>query len=426
MLAEIITIGDEILIGQTVDTNSAWLGKELNKRGIDVERISSIRDTSEAISAALDIAQTRADIILLTGGLGPTNDDITKITLANYFKVDLVENREALENIKAIFERYNRPLLEVNIEQAKVPANCVCLKNLKGTAPGMYFEHQGKIIVSLPGVPYEMKGIMSNEVFPRLEKITNKLHIAHETITVVNVPESLLSTKIQDIESALPEHIKIAYLPHLNLVRLRLTGRSEKIKEYEMRIQIQNYMDQIKEIIGDVWFNGNKSLSEIVGEMLVSRKFTMGTIESCTGGFIGHSVTVVPGSSRYFLGGMLTYSNQFKIDHIGVDEELFTTVGSVSEEVAQQMALKGQKKLGVDFCISATGVAGPTGATEYKPVGLVYIGLALPNGKVVIKENHFSGTRAQVIEKTAYTALEMLRVELASLIQSEQILERQQ
>lgn len=425
MLAEIITIGDEILIGQTVDTNSAWLGKELNIRGIDVERISSIRDTSDAIINALNEAKGRADIILLTGGLGPTNDDITKITLAKYFNTELVLNEDALENIKSIFSRYDRPLLQVNIDQAKVPSNCLCLKNPKGTAPGMYFNEEGVIIVSMPGVPYEMKAIMTHEVLPRLEKLAQDLTIVHETITVVNIPESLLSEQIRDIESALPDHIKLAYLPHLNLVRLRLTGRTPSIGKESLEQEIHQHLDKIKHRIGNVWFHGDKSLSEIIGELLIKEESTLGTIESCTGGYIAHSITITPGSSAYFYGGVLTYSNQFKIDMIGVDEKLFTTVGSVSEEVAHQMAQKGKNVLGVDYCISATGIAGPSGATEEKPVGLVYIGLALPDGRVKVKKNHFSGNRAQVIEKTAYTAMEMLRSELV-INQNAQIPERQQ
>ncbi len=421
MLAEIITIGDEILIGQTVDTNSAWLGNELNKRGIELERISSIRDTPDAITTALHEARQRAEIILLTGGLGPTNDDITKQTLVDYFDTELEKSDEALNNIKERFNARGIDLLQINIDQALVPANCIAIPNSKGTAPGMWFVEDGIIYVSMPGVPYEMKAMMSEFVFPRLEALNIADQIVHQTITVVNIPESVLSHKVSQIEEDLPEHIKLAFLPHLNLVRMRLTAKSSSHSTAALNDQLSAYFDQIKEVIGPSWFDGDKSMAEIIGQMLIEQKSSLGSIESCTGGYMAHCFTEIPGSSAYFHGSYVTYSNQFKIDLIGVDEELFTTVGSVSEEVAKQMAAKGRLKLGVDYCIAATGVAGPTGATEYKPIGLVYIGLAKPNGEVVVTENQFKGSRMQVIERTAYMAMEMLRQALMSEIsQSEQ------
>lgn len=420
MLAEIITIGDEILIGQTIDTNSAWLGIELNAIGIDVERISSIRDTPQAILKALDEAEQRADIILLTGGLGPTKDDITKKTLAQYFNVKLVQNQEVLEHVTSIFRRYNRPILQVNLDQALVPDKCQVLHNAKGTAPGMLFKKPNCIIISMPGVPYEMKYIMKSHVLPLLSTLENNLSIVHKTITVVDIPESLLSAKIEHIESNLPEFIKLAYLPHLNLVRLRLTGKSRRHTEHELESEINGYFNEIKQLIENSWFEGDSNLGQIIGNMLIESKQTIGTIESCTGGFIAHSITINPGSSAYFLGGIVSYSNQYKIDLIGVDQELFTTVGSVSTEVARQMALKGQSKLGVDYCLSATGIAGPSGATETKEVGLVYIGLALPQGECKVVECHFRGNRQQIIERTAYTALNLVRQAILEFSQNEQ------
>ncbi|MFY0643338.1 MAG: competence/damage-inducible protein A [Bacteroidia bacterium] len=418
MLAEIITIGDEILIGQTVDTNSAWLGKELNKRGIDILRISSIKDTSPAIKQALHEAEQRADVILLTGGLGPTNDDVTKETLASYFNAELVSNTEALQNIEKRFKARGIAMLQINIEQALVPDNCDVIQNGKGTAPGMWFQRNSKTIVSMPGVPYEMKAMMSEFVFPRLENQLDAWHIEHQTITVVNIPESVLSNDISDIEASLPPYIKMAFLPHLNIVRLRLSAKSPNHSKADLRSELNSYFDRIKSRIGNSWFDGDHSLATIIGQMLKTRKLTLGTIESCTGGYISHSITVIPGSSAYFLGSYITYSNQLKIDLIGVDANLFTTVGSVSEEVAHQMAIKGKAKLGVDYCISATGIAGPTGATDTKEVGLVYIGLAGPNGLLEVKKNQFRGSREQIIERTAYAAMEMLRQVLT--IQNEQ------
>ena len=421
MLAEIITIGDEILIGQTVDTNSAWLGKELNKRGIDLLRISSIKDTPEAISQALQEAEQRASVILLTGGLGPTNDDVTKETLASYFDVELIADKKVLENIEKRFKKRGIELLQTNLDQALVPSNCIVIPNGKGTAPGMWFNSAERVIVSMPGVPYEMKAMMSDFVFPKLEEQLDSLRIYHETITVVGIPESILSHKIGEIEAGLPPYIKIAYLPHLNLVRLRLTAKSSSHSEDELKSVIGNLFKRIKERIGDSWFEGDHSLATIIGQLLQGAEKTLGTIESCTGGYISHCITLVPGSSSYFLGSYTTYSNQLKIDLMDVDSPLFTTVGSVSEEVAGQMAINGKAKLGVDYCLSATGIAGPSGATELKEVGLVYIGLSGPEGLIQVTKNQFRGDRAQIIERTAYAALEMLRRVLTK--QNEQKLE---
>lgn len=409
MLAEIITIGDEILIGQTIDTNSAWLGKELNQRGVDIERITSIRDTPNAITKAIDEAKSRAELILLTGGLGPTNDDVTKNTLADYFGAELIQNEEALANIEQRLERLGISVLPANREQALLPANCQAIPNSRGTAPGMLFEVDGKRIVSMPGVPYEMKAMMTETVLPLLEEEIQDLHIVHQTITVVNVPESRLSHQLEAFEASLPQHIKLAYLPHLNLVRLRLSARSENVAVNLLEAELEKQMASIKEIIGPVWFEGDKKMAEVIGSMLLDRKATLGTIESCTGGYISHSITIIPGSSAYFQGSYVTYSNQYKMDLLGVDSPLFTTVGSVSEEVAFQMAQKGQKKLAVDYCIAVTGIAGPSGATDIKPVGLVYIALASPDGSIDVSKHQFKGSRAQIIERTAYTALEKLR-----------------
>ncbi len=413
MQAEIITIGDEILIGQTIDTNSAWLGEQLNEIGIDVVQITTINDKEDNIKEALWLAESRSDLILMTGGLGPTKDDITKKAIANYFKSELVLDEDALDNVKEIFSKVGRELLDINKEQAWVPANCRVIKNKKGTAPGMLFQENNKIYVVMPGVPYEMKSIMQEGgVLEMLKSMEIDKVILHKTITIVDVPESKLSEQIEDIELSLPNHIKLAYLPHLNLVRLRLTGKSDQYSKAELTTEIDGYFLKIKERIGKVWFDGDRTLSAIVGEMLKTQKKTIGTIESCSGGFIAHTLTGISGSSAYFEGSLLTYSYEAKVKIASISQDLLNKVGAVSEEVAHQMAKNAQEKLGVDYCIATTGIAGPGGGTETKPVGMVFIGLAKPDKSIEVRECLFRGTRLQVIERTAYTALNMLRKEL--------------
>jgi len=409
MLAEIITIGDEILIGQTVDTNSAWLGEHLNRYGIEVIQITSINDKKASIINALQDAEKRADVILITGGLGPTKDDITKKMLADYFGAKLIINEGALENIKDIFHRRGREILQINVDQALVPDNCEVILNSKGTAPGMYFEEKGKIYVSMPGVPYEMKAMMEQVVFEKLNTIGDNYTIVHETITVVGVPESHLSVAIESVEDNLPPHVNLAYLPHLNLVRLRLSAKSTEHNADELKIDINTAFDQIKSIIGDVWFDGDHNLPEIVGDLLKTHKKTIGTIESCSGGFVAHSFTAVAGSSAYYKGSLLTYAYEAKVAIAGIDQVMLNEHGAVSEQVCEAMAHNAKAKLEIDYCISTTGIAGPGGGTDEKPVGLVFIGLAKPDGTVEVKRYEFHGTRIQIIERTAYTALDMVR-----------------
>ena len=409
MLAEIITIGDEILIGQTVDTNSAWLGEHLNRYGIEVIQITSINDKKTSIINALQDAEKRADVILITGGLGPTKDDITKKVLADYFGAKLIIHEGALENIKDIFHRRGREVLQINVDQALVPDNCEVILNSKGTAPGMYFEEKGKIYVSMPGVPYEMKAMMDEVVFEKLNTIGDNYTIVHETITVVGVPESHLSVAIESVEDNLPHHVKLAYLPHLNLVRLRLSAKSAEHIADELKIDINTAFDQIKSIIGNVWFEGDHNLPEIVGDLLKNHKKTIGTIESCSGGFVAHSLTAVAGSSAYYKGSLLTYAYEAKVAIAGIDQAMLNEYGAVSEQVCEAMAHNAKAKLGIDYCISTTGIAGPGGGTADKPVGLVFIGLAKPDGTIEVKRCEFHGTRIQIIERTAYTALDMVR-----------------
>ena len=414
MLAEIITIGDEILIGQTLDTNSAWLGEHLNTYGVEVIQISSINDKKESIVNALKAAETRADIILITGGLGPTKDDITKKVLADYFGAQLIPNHGALENIKDIFHRRGREVLQINVDQALVPDNCEVILNTKGTAPGMYFEENDKIYVSMPGVPYEMKAMMEQVVFRKLNAKGDNYTIVHDTITVVGVPESHLSVAIESVEDNLPPHVKLAYLPHLNLVRLRLSAKSIALSPTQLKSDIDTAFAAIKSIIGNVWFDGDRNLPEIVGEMLIENRRTIGTIESCSGGYVAHSLTAIAGSSAYYKGSLLTYAYETKVAIADIDQNMLNTYGAVSEEVCEAMAKNARKKLDVDYCISTTGIAGPGGGTDEKPVGLVFIGLAKPDGSIEVKRCEFHGTRLQIIERTAYTALDMVRRALDS------------
>ena len=409
MLAEIITIGDEILIGQTVDTNSAWLGEHLNTYGIEVIQITSINDKKESIVAAIKSAENRANIILITGGLGPTKDDITKKVLADYFGASLIMHEGTLQRIKHIFESRGRSLIQANIDQALVPDSCEVIPNTKGTAPGMYFEKNGKIYVSMPGVPYEMKAMMENVVFEKLNKQGDNYAIVHKTITVVGVPESHLAQIIESVEDRLPSDIKLAYLPHLNLVRLRLSGKSILRSEVELMTDIDTNFEKIKELIGNVWFKGDQGIAEIIGTMLKANKQTIGTIESCSGGFVAHSITANAGSSAYYKGSLLTYAYETKVRLADINQDVLNNVGAVSEEVCEAMAKNAKQKLDVDYCISTTGIAGPDGGTADKPVGLVYIGLAKPDGSVEVKKCEFHGTRLQIIERTAYTSLDMVR-----------------
>ena len=413
MLAEIITIGDEILIGQTIDTNSAWLGNRLTGYGIEVVQISTINDKRESIIHALKDAEKRADVILITGGLGPTKDDITKHVLAEYFDSELVINEEALENVKNRLQKRGIAMLQTNHDQALVVANATPIQNSKGSAPGMYFEQNNRIYVSMPGVPYEMKAMMDDYVFDRLNKSRDSYAIVYQTLTVVSVPESVLANKIEDIEDTLPSYISLAYLPHLHVVRLRLSAKSKELSEEQLSLEINTFFDRIKSRIGDVCYDGDTPLAEHVGQLLVKNKKTIGTVESCSGSFISHLITSVAGSSAYYMGSIIAYSYPAKTAMLDVDAQVLEQEGAVSEEVCRVMAQNGQTKLGVDYCIVSTGIAGPGGGMPGKPVGLVYIGLAMPNGEVEVAQCQFRGTRDQVVELTALYALNMVRKHLS-------------
>ena len=406
MLAEIITIGDEILIGQIVDTNSAWISQKLNDAGIRVKQISSVSDDGEHILEALSLASGRADLIIITGGLGPTKDDITKKTLAGYFNTGYRCDQESLENVKNIFAKYKRPVLEVNIRQADVLENCITLQNKNGTAPGMWIEHQDKIYVSLPGVPFEMMYLMEEEVIPKVISKFKLPVISHHTILTAGIGESILADEISDIEDSLPAHIKLAYLPKLGVVRLRLSGYADHKEELE--VEISAIMKQIVARIPDyVIAEADLTLEKSILDFMQARKLTLSVAESCTGGALSQTITRNPGSSAVFLGGAITYSNNLKETVVGVSSQTLQQFGAVSEQTVLEMASGAIKAFKSDYSIAVSGVAGPDGGTEDKPVGTVWIAIA-NSKKAKGKKYQFGNKRIQNIERSVTSALIML------------------
>lgn len=406
MLVEIITIGDEILIGQIVDTNSAWMARQLNAAGIRVKQITSVSDDKQHILNALNEAHQRADVILITGGLGPTKDDITKNTLAEYFNTEMVLNEAALENVTRIFAKYNRPLLDVNRNQAFVPANCEVILNKNGTAPGMWFNYEGKIYVSMPGVPFEMMYIMEEDVIPRLKSSFNLPFIIHKTLLTVGVGESFLAEKIADIEDSLPKHIKLAYLPKLGTVRLRLSAQGEN--KTELSAEVEHYAGKLVERVGNaVVVQEDIPLEKAILKKMEARELTLSVAESCTGGYIAHLFTQHPGSSKVFFGGAVSYSYELKETILGVNTETLWQHGAVSEETATEMVRGALNNFKSDYAIAVTGIAGPDGGTPDKPVGTVWIAVANKH-KSIIKKFTFGNKRIQNIERTAITALGLL------------------
>jgi len=406
MLAEIITIGDEILIGQIVDTNSAWMAGQLNNAGIRVKQISSVSDDREHILTALAEAAKRADIIFITGGLGPTKDDITKKTLAEYFGTGMVENADALNNVMRIFERYNRPLLEVNRLQAEVPANCEVIANKNGTAPGMWFNEGGKVYVSMPGVPFEMMYMMEEEVIPKIKTLFKLPHIIHKTILTVGEGESFLAERIADIEDSLPEYIKLAYLPKPGQVRLRLSGYGDD--EALLNKEINTYANLLMERIGSfVVADEDTSIEKSILNLMEQRGETLSVAESCTGGYISHLFTQHPGSSKVFFGGAVSYSYELKESILGVKHDTLLKYGAVSEQTAREMVEGALLNFKSDYAIAVTGIAGPDGGLPDKPVGTVWIAVASAQ-KIVAKKFTFGSRRQQNIERSATMALFML------------------
>jgi len=408
MKTEIITIGDEILIGQIVDTNSAWMGQQLNLLGIEVYQVTSVHDDHEHILKALAEAEQNSDLILITGGLGPTKDDITKKTLCEYFNTKLVFHPEVLEHVRSLLSSRNVVINQLNQDQALLPENCTVLHNSAGTASGMWFERNNTIFVSMPGVPFEMEAIMTEEVFPRLKKLGTTQSIVHKTVLTIGIPESMLAEKIEKWENTLPEFIKLAYLPSPMMVKLRLSGYGTD--GAAIKTEIDKQVKELLTIIPEAVYGfDNDNMGIALGRMLMADGKTMATAESCTGGSIAQFITSNSGSSAYFKGGVVAYSNEIKSNLLGVPSELIQTVGAVSQEVAESMALGAQKALHTDYAVATTGIAGPDGGTDEKPVGTVWIAVAGPSG-VLSKKYIFKHNRERNIIRTTHTALNMLRV----------------
>lgn len=374
MFAEIITIGDELLIGQVIDTNSSWIGKELNKQGIEVIQITSIRDREQEILNALDEAMHRADIILITGGLGPTKDDITKQTLCRYFNTELVFSPEVFENVKKVLS-HRIPLNQLNKDQALVPKDCTVINNRVGSASVSWFDKDKKVVVSMPGVPEEMKVVMTEEILPRLHKQFKTDVILHQTLLVKNHPEAILAEELADFEEALPEELSLAYLPKLGLIRLRITARGQN-KEL-----LESYLKQSKQqlehiLAEDILIEDDYPIEYVIGELLKEKKLTLSTAESCTGGKIGTQLTAMPGSSEFYKGSVIAYSNEVKINLLNVSQETLDKKGAVSEETVIEMVKGVMNALHTDCAVATSGVAGPSGGTKDKPVGMVWMAAA--------------------------------------------------
>lgn len=409
MQIEIISIGDELLIGQTVNTNASWIGTELSQRGAFIKRVVTISDNENAIRQTMDEGVANADVVIITGGLGPTKDDITKKVITDYFEDELYIHEETLARVKEFFEKRNRPMLEVNIQQAAVPKKSIVLTNRQGTAPGMWLKKNGKIVISLPGVPYEMKGIMEQEVFPRLQYLFGLKQFYSKTANIQGVGESYIADKMSDWENELrSKGLELAYLPSPGIVRLRITSHNGESD----RTLIDNYFKQIEEAYPENFYGyGDQSLAERVGAMLIEQNASVATAESCTGGALAAAIVAVAGSSSYFHGGFLTYTNELKHQILGVQQAHFTTVGAVSEEVVREMAIGGKNKLNVDYCVSISGIAGPNGGTVEKPVGTVWIAVASPK-RVVARKFLFEDHRERNINRSVLSALNFLRNEI--------------
>ncbi|WP_353720348.1 competence/damage-inducible protein A [Dyadobacter sp. 676] len=405
--AEIITIGDEILFGQIVDTNTQWIGAQLTDIGIRPVRKTSVGDNRQDILDAFAQASRRADIVIVTGGLGPTRDDITKHTFCEYFGTELEINQDALALVTEFFAKRGRAMTELNIQQAALPKNCTYIPNLWGTAPGMWFEKDGVIYVSLPGVPYEMKNLMEFEILPRLKARFSIHIIQHKSIRTIGIGESFLAEKISAWEDALPGHIKLAYLPHFGQVKLRLTGTGTDpaVLDRELNEQVALALP----LIGDYVFGyDSDELETVVGTLLMQNNATVGTAESCTGGYVANQITSVPGSSRYFEGSVVSYSNALKINLLGVSAETLEAYGAVSEQTAREMAEGARRVLNTTFALSTTGIAGPDGGTPEKPVGTVWIACATPD-ETFTQLLTLRNNRKINIELTCSYALNLLR-----------------
>ena len=422
--ASIITIGDELLIGQTIDTNSAFIAQELNKIGVWVRRRVAVGDVWNDIWMALDEESRESQIIIITGGLGPTADDITKPLLCKYFGGKMVVSQQVLEHVKYLFEKIYRrpgPILERNLKQAQVPDVCTVLHNARGSAPGMWFTKllqtspegetskvsDKRIFISLPGVPHEMKGLIMAEVIPRLKKEFLMPAIVHRTVFTAGQGESYIAEILQDFEASLPSSIKLAYLPNYGMVKLRLTSMGKDKKQVEE--ELEPFFKKLKVLVSVFLVTDrDEGLEVVIGKMLQAQNKTMATAESCTGGYIAHLITSIPGSSAYFKGSIISYANDSKENILGVKHETLITLGAVSEETVVEMVKGAVTRLKADYAVATSGIMGPDGGTDEKPAGMVWIAVG-NNQKVEAKQFNFRFDRIRNINMTAYTALNMLR-----------------
>ncbi|MEO8405221.1 MAG: CinA family nicotinamide mononucleotide deamidase-related protein [Chitinophagaceae bacterium] len=414
--ASIITIGDELLIGQTIDTNSAFIAQELNKIGVWVRRRVAVGDVYDDIWQALDEERRTSQIIIITGGLGPTADDITKPLLCKYFGGKMVVNEDVLKHVKYLFEvvfRRPPPILDVNLKQAEVPDTATVLHNARGTAPGMWFDVPAsddidkRVFISLPGVPHEMKGLIMDEVLPRLQQHFTMPFIFHRTIFTSGIGESMLADFIKDFEKALPPAIKLAYLPGYGMVKLRLTTSGSNKEKLEK--ELTGYFDQLKELVKEFMVTDRDDpMEKVIGQVLKSKGKTMATAESCTGGYIAQMITSVAGSSAYYKGSVISYDNAVKEHILGVKKETIKAAGAVSEETVIEMAKGAVKELNVDYALATSGIMGPGGGTEEKPVGMVWVAAANKD-RVITKQFNFRFDRERNIRQTAHSALDFLR-----------------
>jgi nicotinamide-nucleotide amidase len=410
MIAEIISIGDELLIGQVLNTNATWISQQLHGAGIPVRQVSAIADDENDIRKSIDEAFSRSDIILVTGGLGPTKDDITKHTLCDYFNTHLIFHQPSYDNIERLFGSRGYKIGDINRKQAEVPANCKPILNQVGTAPGMWFEKDKKILVSMPGVPFEMEDMMEKYVIPKLMGQHNDRKVVHKTIQTQGAGESYLAELISEWEDKLPGNMKLAYLPQPGQVRLRLTAYGDNTDKTLQEVERQ--VETLKKLIPDHIFGyDNDTLEEVAGKLLKEKHLTVSTAESCTGGYLAHLITSIPGSSDYYHGSVIAYSNQIKVGMLGVSSKSLEEYGAVSEQVVREMAEGARMRFSTDFAVSISGIAGPDGGTIEKPVGTVWIAIASKKGTIT-KRFMFGEHRGRNIRRAALAGLNLLRIEL--------------
>lgn len=410
MKLDIISIGDELLIGQTLNTNAYWISKEVNAVGFTIREHVSIADTEEAILNAIDRALSKSDVVLITGGLGPTKDDLTMPVLNKYFGGELVKDEAVYKHIEEIITSRGYEMNKNNQRQALVPNNCRVVHNANGTAPGLWFEKDGKVVVAMPGVPYETKAMMTDVVIPWLKEQFELPEIINQMVYTQGIPESMLAAKIEGWEDSLPDTIKLAYLPSPGRVKLRMSSvGSDRV---EMQLVIDKQIEKLKNIIPDnIYSEENEDIGAFIGSLLNVNNKTLATAESCTGGYIAHLITRVAGSSDYYKGSVIAYANEVKVKSLGVNAVDIEQYGAVSQQVVEQMAVGVQQKMKVDYAIATSGIAGPTGGSEQKPVGTVWIAVATPEG-VISKKYQFGKLRDVNIERAAIAGLGMLKVEI--------------